>query len=51
MTFELYERASPEGPEYSLSIGFSPGASSSNLIDLQMDHTHSLHVAPRRYIY
>ena len=49
ITLELYERTSAEGLEYSLRIGFSPGASSSNLIDLQLDCPHYLKVAPRRF--
>jgi hypothetical protein len=36
--------------EYSLRVGFSPGAHDSNLLDLQVDCKHSLHVAPRRWI-
>ncbi|KAI9193097.1 histidine phosphatase superfamily-domain-containing protein [Polychytrium aggregatum] len=58
ISFELYERtrglASSEAPEvpreYSLRIGFSPGASDPNLIDLQLDSRHSLTVKPRRWI-
>lgn len=61
ITFELYERSgpapidspitspqSPQSPEYSLRIGFSPGAGSPNILDLQMDSKHCLSVMPRR---
>lgn len=46
ITFELYERRK----EYSLRIGFSPGAHDPNLIDLQIDSRHGLSVAPRRWL-
>lgn len=64
ITFELYERIgqgtpfnspitphgpqSPQTPEYSLRIGFSPGAGNPNILDLQMDSRHCLSVMPRR---
>jgi len=62
ITFELYERSgpgtsinspitspqSPQSPEYSLRIGFSPGAGNPNILDLQMDSKHCLSVMPRR---
>ncbi|ORZ14442.1 histidine phosphatase superfamily-domain-containing protein [Lobosporangium transversale] len=58
ITFELYERSgsntpgaalqSPQPREYSLRIGFSPGAGNSNILDLQMDSKHCLSVMPRR---
>ncbi|KAJ3103187.1 hypothetical protein HDU97_010320 [Phlyctochytrium planicorne] len=50
ITFELHERNSAEGQEYSLRIGFSPGAHDPNLIDQTLDGRHSLSVAPRRWI-
>jgi len=63
ITFELYERnnatdssdSSRSGSptkerEYSLRIGFSPGAHDANLIDLVFDFRHSLSVAPRKWI-
>ncbi|KAF9390656.1 hypothetical protein BGX21_011426 [Mortierella sp. AD011] len=39
---------SPQTPEYSLRIGFSPGAGNPNILDLQMDSKHCLSVMPRR---
>lgn len=39
---------SPSSPEYSLRIGFSPGAGNPNILDLQMDSKHCLSVMPRR---
>ncbi|RUS29846.1 hypothetical protein BC938DRAFT_480168 [Jimgerdemannia flammicorona] len=50
ITFELYERNRTIGgdKEYSLRVGFSPGAHDPNIIDLQMDAKHCLSVAPRR---
>ncbi|KAF9916549.1 hypothetical protein BX616_003470 [Lobosporangium transversale] len=39
---------SPQPREYSLRIGFSPGAGNSNILDLQMDSKHCLSVMPRR---
>ncbi|KAJ3211681.1 hypothetical protein HDU67_004360, partial [Dinochytrium kinnereticum] len=50
ITFELHERNSAAGQEYSLRIGFSPGAHDPNLIDQTLDGRHSLSVAPRRWI-
>jgi hypothetical protein len=35
-------------PEYSLRIGFSPGAGNPNILDLQMDSKHCLSVMQRR---
>ncbi|ORX78854.1 hypothetical protein K493DRAFT_321145 [Basidiobolus meristosporus CBS 931.73] len=50
ITFELYEsnRDSDEGKEYSLRVGFSPGAHHANVMDLQMDDRHTIFVSPRR---
>lgn len=39
---------SPQSSEYSLRIGFSPGAGNPNILDLQMDSKHCLSVMPRR---
>ncbi|KAG0232973.1 hypothetical protein BGW42_007786 [Actinomortierella wolfii] len=39
---------SPQAPEYSLRIGFSPGAGNPNILDLQMDSKHCLSVTQRR---
>ncbi len=54
ITFELYERSAGSEertvPEYSLRIGFSPGAHDPNLIDLQLDSKHSMSVQPRRWL-
>jgi inositol hexakisphosphate/diphosphoinositol-pentakisphosphate kinase len=52
ITFELYERkgSSALEHEYSLRIGFSPGAHDSNLIDVELDSKHALSVAPRLFI-
>ncbi|KAI8895233.1 histidine phosphatase superfamily-domain-containing protein [Globomyces pollinis-pini] len=56
ITFELYERSAGSGendrsePEYSLRIGFSPGAHDPNLVDTQLDNNHALSVAPRRWL-
>ncbi|KAJ3021711.1 hypothetical protein HKX48_007997 [Thoreauomyces humboldtii] len=56
ITFELYERGrglgsdDSEAREFSLRIGFSQGAHSSNLIDLHLDSKHSLSVKPRIWI-
>ncbi|KAI1316514.1 hypothetical protein EDD11_009927, partial [Mortierella claussenii] len=38
----------PTQPEYSLRIGFSPGAGNPNILDLQMDSKHCLSVMQRR---
>ncbi|CAO3573198.1 unnamed protein product [Mortierella alpina] len=38
----------PQSSEYSLRIGFSPGAGNPNILDLQMDSKHCLSVMPRR---
>jgi inositol-hexakisphosphate/diphosphoinositol-pentakisphosphate 1-kinase len=50
----LYERSAGAEertvPEYSLRIGFSPGAHDSNLIDLHLDSNHSLAVQARKWI-
>ncbi|ORX89342.1 hypothetical protein K493DRAFT_383047 [Basidiobolus meristosporus CBS 931.73] len=50
ITFELYEcnRESDGSKEYSLRVGFSPGAHHSNIMDLQMDDRHTISVSPRR---
>ncbi|RUS15211.1 inositol hexakisphosphate kinase/inositol pyrophosphate synthase [Endogone sp. FLAS-F59071] len=50
ITFELYERNRTIGgdKEYSLRVGFSPGAHDPNILDLQMDAKHCLSVAPRK---
>ncbi|KAF9959464.1 hypothetical protein BGZ65_000385 [Modicella reniformis] len=37
-----------QSPEYSLRIGFSPGAGNPNILDLQMDSKHCLSVMQRR---
>ncbi|KAI8609939.1 histidine phosphatase superfamily-domain-containing protein, partial [Chytriomyces sp. MP71] len=53
ITFELHERKSAfdkEESEYSLRIGFSPGAHDPNLMDLHLDEKHTLKVAPRKWI-
>jgi inositol hexakisphosphate/diphosphoinositol-pentakisphosphate kinase len=53
ITFELYERSagSPEGvAEFSLRIGFSPGAHDPNLIELQLDSKDSMSVQPRKWL-
>jgi len=52
ITFELYERrgSTSQDHEYSLRIGFSPGAHDSNMIDLELDSKHALSVAPRVFI-
>ncbi|KAJ3221136.1 hypothetical protein HK099_003732 [Clydaea vesicula] len=52
ITFELYERGGNDNlaNEYSLRIGFSPGAHDYNLIDMQMDERHALGVKPRKWI-
>jgi hypothetical protein len=54
ITFELYERSAGSversEAEYSLRIGFSPGAHDPNLIELHLDNRHSLSVAPRKYL-
>ncbi|CAO3573219.1 unnamed protein product [Mortierella alpina] len=39
---------SPQMPEYSLRIGFSPGSGNPNILDLQMDSKHCLSVMQRR---
>jgi inositol hexakisphosphate/diphosphoinositol-pentakisphosphate kinase len=49
----LYERSRSAGSEdapleYSLRVGFSPGAHDPGLIDTDVDKTHALSVAPRR---
>ncbi|KAJ2704197.1 inositol hexakisphosphate and diphosphoinositol-pentakisphosphate kinase, partial [Coemansia spiralis] len=50
--FEVYERAPDIDAgverEYSVRIGFSPGASSLHILDTAMDATHALKVLPRR---
>ncbi|KAJ1928186.1 inositol hexakisphosphate and diphosphoinositol-pentakisphosphate kinase [Tieghemiomyces parasiticus] len=51
ITFEVYERRRDHqgrDPEYSLRLGFSPGAYYSNVIDHSVDATHALSAAPRR---
>ena len=53
ITFELHERdrgLGAEDREYSLRIGFSPGAHDPNLIDLSLDARHSLSVTRRAWI-
>ncbi|KAF9164507.1 hypothetical protein DFQ26_001359 [Actinomortierella ambigua] len=40
--------SSPQAPEYSLRVGFSPGAGNPNILDLQMDSKHCLSVTQRR---
>ncbi|RKP21635.1 hypothetical protein ROZALSC1DRAFT_26981 [Rozella allomycis CSF55] len=52
ITFEVYERfkSNTSGFEYSIRIGFSPGAHDSNILDVQIDQKHALSVAPRRWI-
>ena len=52
ITFELYERsAGSDGvAEFSLRIGFSPGAHDPNLIELQLDSKHSMSVQPRKWL-
>jgi hypothetical protein len=52
ITFELHERhrGLSNEREYSLRIGFSPGAHDANLIDLALDSRHSLSVQPRKWI-
>ncbi|KAF9115348.1 hypothetical protein BGX27_008117 [Mortierella sp. AM989] len=40
--------SAPQTPEYSLRIGFSPGAGNPNILDLQMDTKHCLSVMQRR---
>ncbi|KAI9319507.1 histidine phosphatase superfamily-domain-containing protein [Dichotomocladium elegans] len=49
ITFELYERNrhSGSGKEYSLRIGFSPGAHYKDVLDMRLDAEHCLKVAPR----
>lgn len=49
ITFELYERNRHDGlgKEYSLRIGFSPGAHYASVLDMQVDSEHCLKVAPR----
>ncbi|KAG0332224.1 hypothetical protein BG004_001333 [Podila humilis] len=42
------EGSALHAPEYSLRIGFSPGAGNPNILDLQMDAKHSLSVMQRR---
>ncbi|KAJ1983821.1 inositol hexakisphosphate and diphosphoinositol-pentakisphosphate kinase [Dimargaris cristalligena] len=51
ITFEVYERKRDHQglePEYSLRLGFSPGAYYSNVIDHQVDSNHALAAAARR---
>ncbi|KAF7729847.1 hypothetical protein EC973_003581 [Apophysomyces ossiformis] len=50
ITFELFERNrhGNGGKEYSLRIGFSPGAHYDSVLDLHMDAEHCLKVAPRK---
>jgi inositol hexakisphosphate/diphosphoinositol-pentakisphosphate kinase len=50
ITFELYERNSTQGSEYSLRIGLSVGAHDPNLIELDLPVEHSLTVAQRKWI-
>ncbi|KAJ3239711.1 hypothetical protein HDU78_002711 [Chytriomyces hyalinus] len=53
ITFELHERkrgVESKESEYSLRIGFSPGAHDPNLTDLHLDEKHCLSVKPRRWI-
>ncbi|KAJ2897339.1 inositol hexakisphosphate and diphosphoinositol-pentakisphosphate kinase [Coemansia aciculifera] len=50
--FEVYERK-PDvdadlGTEYSLRIGFSPGANCYHVLDMNIDSTHALKVLPRK---
>jgi hypothetical protein len=53
ITFEIYERIRGSGSdlpmEYSIRIGFSPGANDAGLVDTQIDERHALCVAPRKY--
>ncbi|KAJ1724209.1 inositol hexakisphosphate and diphosphoinositol-pentakisphosphate kinase [Coemansia erecta] len=50
--FEVYERKPDVDAnvdrEYSLRIGFSPGASCLHVLDIDIDSTHALKVLPRR---
>ncbi|KAJ2785332.1 inositol hexakisphosphate and diphosphoinositol-pentakisphosphate kinase [Coemansia interrupta] len=50
--FEVYERKPDVDAnvdrEYSLRIGFSPGASCFHVLDIDIDSTHALKVLPRR---
>ncbi|KAF9423492.1 hypothetical protein BGZ94_008253 [Podila epigama] len=54
LTNIFYSSPNPSGSqpsqsrEYSLRIGFSPGAGNPNILDLQMDSKHCLSVMPRR---
>ncbi|KAI0234026.1 inositol hexakisphosphate and diphosphoinositol-pentakisphosphate kinase [Massospora cicadina] len=50
ITFELYEcqREGADEKQWSLRLGFSPGAHHSFIMDLQMDDRHALSVASRR---
>ncbi|KAJ9076759.1 inositol hexakisphosphate and diphosphoinositol-pentakisphosphate kinase [Entomophthora muscae] len=50
ITFELYEcqREGSDEKQWSLRLGFSPGAHHSFIMDLQMDDRHALSVASRR---
>ncbi|CAG8570925.1 435_t:CDS:10 [Paraglomus brasilianum] len=50
ITFEMYERNQgfSGDKEYSLRVGFSPGAHDPNILDLQLDARHCLKVAPRK---
>lgn len=50
ITFELYEYQTENNDEkqWSLRLGFSPGAHHSLIMDLEMDDHHALSVAPRR---
>jgi len=50
ITFELYEcqRENSNDKQWSLRLGFSPGAHHSFIMDLQMNEYHALSVAPRR---
>ncbi|KAJ3355953.1 hypothetical protein HDU83_002238 [Entophlyctis luteolus] len=54
INFELHERKrglnDSDECEYSLRIGFSPGAHDPNLMDMHFDNRHSLTVAPRKWI-
>lgn len=57
ITFEIYERnRNPLAPdsdkhlEYTLRVAFSPGAHDAGLIDTQMNNTHALAVAPRKWL-
>ncbi|KAJ1936092.1 hypothetical protein FBU59_005170, partial [Linderina macrospora] len=50
--FEVYERKpdvdAAVDREYSLRIGFSPGANCYHVLDMNIDASHALKVLPRR---